>query len=208
MRVAGRRLSQGHREVRRRLGPDATVCFVGDTPDDVRAAQDVGGRVIAVGTGIFKVEDLAAHGPDATVDLLLGAVGTLGGATGVSPVVGTGRLRIYGTFFHKNKAKNKFYRSPPVKPKVLKLQESPLESFLSRIQSGDDAKLARVGGTRCNGGVWRHALRTNRPLSIPASTCANGVPGAPACVASPADPAGSAQSFRARHEAAKGEAAR
>jgi len=52
-------------EARRRLGPDATVCFVGDTPDDVRAARSAGGRIIAVGTGIFKVEDLASHGPDA-----------------------------------------------------------------------------------------------------------------------------------------------
>jgi phosphoglycolate phosphatase len=59
---------KGVGEVRRRLGPGATVCFVGDTPDDVRAAQGAGGRVIAVGTGIFKVEDLAAHGPDATVN--------------------------------------------------------------------------------------------------------------------------------------------
>jgi phosphoglycolate phosphatase len=54
-------------EVRRRLGPQAVVCFVGDTPDDVRAAQGVGGQMIAVGTGIFKCEDLAAHGPNATV---------------------------------------------------------------------------------------------------------------------------------------------
>jgi len=59
---------KGVSEVRRRLGTEATVCFVGDTPDDVRAAQGVGGRVIAVGTGIFNVEDLAAHGPDATVN--------------------------------------------------------------------------------------------------------------------------------------------
>jgi len=54
-------------EARRRLGPDATVCFVGDTPDDVRAARSAGGRIIAVGTGIFKVEDLASHGPDALI---------------------------------------------------------------------------------------------------------------------------------------------
>lgn len=54
-------------EVRRRLGPAATVCFVGDTPDDVRAAQACGGQIIAVGTGIFSVEDLACHGPDATI---------------------------------------------------------------------------------------------------------------------------------------------
>jgi len=55
-------------EVRGRLSPQASVCFVGDTPDDVRAAQGVGGQIIAVGTGIFKFEDLAAHGPDATVN--------------------------------------------------------------------------------------------------------------------------------------------
>jgi len=54
-------------EARTRLGPDAKVCFVGDTPDDVRAARSAGGQVIAVGTGIFKVEDLAGHGPDALI---------------------------------------------------------------------------------------------------------------------------------------------
>lgn len=54
-------------EVGRRLGAGATVCFVGDTPEDVRAAQGVGGKIIAVGTGIFKAEDLACHGADATV---------------------------------------------------------------------------------------------------------------------------------------------
>lgn len=54
-------------EVTRRLGPSASACFIGDTPEDVRAAQGAGGRIIAVGTGIFKVEDLAAHHPDAAV---------------------------------------------------------------------------------------------------------------------------------------------
>ena len=58
---------EGVVEVQRRLGPSAKVCFVGDTPDDVRAARRAGGRVIAVGTGIFKIEELASHGPDATV---------------------------------------------------------------------------------------------------------------------------------------------
>jgi phosphoglycolate phosphatase-like HAD superfamily hydrolase len=58
---------KGMQEVARRLGPAAKVCFIGDTPEDVRAAQGAGGHIIAVGTGIFKVEDLAAHGPDAAV---------------------------------------------------------------------------------------------------------------------------------------------
>lgn len=58
---------KGMQEVAERLGPGATVCFLGDTPDDVRAAQGAGGRIIAVGTGIFKAEDLAAYGPDAAV---------------------------------------------------------------------------------------------------------------------------------------------
>jgi len=57
----------GMQEVANRLGPAAKVCFIGDTPEDVRAAQGAGGRIIAVGTGIFKVEDLAAHNPDAAV---------------------------------------------------------------------------------------------------------------------------------------------
>jgi phosphoglycolate phosphatase-like HAD superfamily hydrolase len=57
----------GVAEVRKRLGQDAEVCFVGDTPDDVRAARCAGGRIIAVGTGIFKVEDLSGHGADAAV---------------------------------------------------------------------------------------------------------------------------------------------
>jgi phosphoglycolate phosphatase-like HAD superfamily hydrolase len=54
-------------QVRRKLGPKAAVCFVGDTPDDVGAARSAGARIIAVGTGIFKVEDLATHGPDALI---------------------------------------------------------------------------------------------------------------------------------------------
>jgi phosphoglycolate phosphatase-like HAD superfamily hydrolase len=58
---------KGMQEVAKRLGPGATVCFLGDTPDDIRAAQGAGGRIIAVGTGIFKVKDLSAHGPDAVV---------------------------------------------------------------------------------------------------------------------------------------------
>jgi len=58
---------KGMQEVAKRLGPGAKVCFIGDTPEDVGAAQGAGGHIIAVGTGIFKVEDLATHGPDAAV---------------------------------------------------------------------------------------------------------------------------------------------
>lgn len=54
-------------EVRRRLGNDATVCFIGDTPDDVQAARKAGGHIIAVGTGIFTLEVLAGHAPDACI---------------------------------------------------------------------------------------------------------------------------------------------
>ncbi|HXY48146.1 MAG TPA: HAD family hydrolase [Terriglobales bacterium] len=58
---------QGVIESRRRLGPAASVCFIGDTPDDVKAAQKVGGRIIAVGTGTYLVSELAAHEPDLCV---------------------------------------------------------------------------------------------------------------------------------------------
>lgn len=54
-------------EVRRRLGSQATVCFLGDTPDDVQAAREAGGHIIAVGTGIFALDDLASHSPDACI---------------------------------------------------------------------------------------------------------------------------------------------
>ena len=59
--------AKGMAEARKRLGANASVCFVGDTPEDVRAAQKVSGRIIAVGTGIFNREDLLSHGPDHSV---------------------------------------------------------------------------------------------------------------------------------------------
>jgi len=54
-------------DARSRLGPQAAVCFIGDTPDDVQAARTAGGQIIAVGTGIFPVQKLADHGPDACI---------------------------------------------------------------------------------------------------------------------------------------------
>ena len=54
----------GVEEVQRRLRREATVCFIGDTPSDIRAARHAGARVIAVATGIHKLEDLLSHEPD------------------------------------------------------------------------------------------------------------------------------------------------
>jgi phosphoglycolate phosphatase len=51
-------------EARNRLGADASVCVVGDTPNDISAAQEVGIPVIAVATGIFSLETLAELKPD------------------------------------------------------------------------------------------------------------------------------------------------
>ncbi|HUR37402.1 MAG TPA: HAD family hydrolase [Terriglobales bacterium] len=51
-------------EARRRLGNKATVCVVGDTPNDVQAAREVGIPVIAVATGVFPIEELAKLNPD------------------------------------------------------------------------------------------------------------------------------------------------
>lgn len=51
--------------VRQRLGSNASVHVVGDTPADITAAKAVGVPVIAVATGIYKFEDLLAREPDA-----------------------------------------------------------------------------------------------------------------------------------------------
>jgi phosphoglycolate phosphatase-like HAD superfamily hydrolase len=67
----------GVQEARRRLGSeDASVYIVGDTPADIRAARAVGVPVVALATGIFAIEELAKHHPDACfsscTDLLAG----------------------------------------------------------------------------------------------------------------------------------------
>ncbi len=53
----------GAAQARELRGPNATVCFVGDTPADIRAAAAIGLPVIAVATGIYSREQLAEHGP-------------------------------------------------------------------------------------------------------------------------------------------------
>lgn len=57
----------GVAEVQRRLGAEATVCFLGDTPSDVQAARQLRLPVIAVATGIYDQEALTPHSPDACV---------------------------------------------------------------------------------------------------------------------------------------------
>ena len=55
-------------ELARQLrGPLTTVCFVGDTPNDVRAAAHVSTPVIAVATGIYSCEQLAKESPTVCV---------------------------------------------------------------------------------------------------------------------------------------------
>ena len=56
--------ARGVAEVRTRLGDEATACFVGDTPQDIVAARQAGGRIISVCTGIYKREELEPLGPD------------------------------------------------------------------------------------------------------------------------------------------------
>lgn len=51
-------------QARARLGERARVCFVGDTPSDITAAQQNGAPVIAVATGIYPIEQLQALSPD------------------------------------------------------------------------------------------------------------------------------------------------
>jgi phosphoglycolate phosphatase len=46
------------------LGNSATVCFIGDTPDDIQAAHKVNANVIAVASGSFTFRELANFNPD------------------------------------------------------------------------------------------------------------------------------------------------
>ena len=54
-------------QVQQGLRREATVCFIGDTPADIEAARKLGAWVIAVGTGVYKVQDLLGYGPDLCV---------------------------------------------------------------------------------------------------------------------------------------------
>lgn len=52
-------------ELARRAGPvgDGTIFVVGDTPHDIECARAIAAKTIAVATGGYSVEELAAHGP-------------------------------------------------------------------------------------------------------------------------------------------------
>ncbi len=50
---------------RERLGEEASVTVVGDTPADIQAARAVGVPVVALATGIYSFAQLKAHDPDA-----------------------------------------------------------------------------------------------------------------------------------------------
>jgi phosphoglycolate phosphatase len=58
---------QGVIEVQRRLGKSAAVCFIGDTPEDIKAARLANSKIVAVCTGIFTADDLRHLEPDACV---------------------------------------------------------------------------------------------------------------------------------------------
>lgn len=49
---------------RNRLGTAATICFVGDTPDDIKAARENNCPILAIATGIYPLEQLQALNPD------------------------------------------------------------------------------------------------------------------------------------------------
>lgn len=48
------------------------LLVVGDTPRDIQCARAIGAKVLAVATGAFGVEELAAHGPDWVARNLVG----------------------------------------------------------------------------------------------------------------------------------------
>ena len=50
---------------RKLIGSGCTVCFIGDTPDDILAARYVNAKVVAVSTGTFEVSELSRLNPDA-----------------------------------------------------------------------------------------------------------------------------------------------
>jgi phosphoglycolate phosphatase len=55
---------QAVNEARALVGAEASICVIGDTPADVNAARQNGLSIIAVATGIYNFDQLAAEKPD------------------------------------------------------------------------------------------------------------------------------------------------
>jgi phosphoglycolate phosphatase-like HAD superfamily hydrolase len=64
VKIARQRAEQAHGV---RLSPETTA-LIGDTPNDVIAAHDGGGRIIAVATGSDSADDLADAGAETVLD--------------------------------------------------------------------------------------------------------------------------------------------
>jgi phosphoglycolate phosphatase len=60
---------RGEAFLKRKLDPKE-VLVIGDTPLDVTCARHIGAKVIAVGTGIYRANDLQQFAPDYAVDNL------------------------------------------------------------------------------------------------------------------------------------------
>jgi phosphoglycolate phosphatase len=58
-----------------RRGPQTSVCFVGDTPSDIRAARRLDVPVIAVATGIYPIEELRKEAPTLCVSTCAELIG-------------------------------------------------------------------------------------------------------------------------------------
>ncbi|MHB8888497.1 MAG: HAD family hydrolase [Acidobacteriaceae bacterium] len=57
-------------QARHQAGSSASICVVGDTPSDIRAARANSLPVIAVATGKFQLEELAIHQPEYCIPTL------------------------------------------------------------------------------------------------------------------------------------------
>ncbi|MCI0746848.1 MAG: HAD hydrolase-like protein [Verrucomicrobia subdivision 3 bacterium] len=60
---------RGDKLLNRRLAGDE-ILVIGDTPLDIECARAIGARVLAVGTGMYKMDDLRRHKPECCVESL------------------------------------------------------------------------------------------------------------------------------------------
>ena len=60
-------IAHGIEQAHNLRGSETTVCVVGDTPADIRAAHANGVPAIAIATGIYRTEELVACNPEMCV---------------------------------------------------------------------------------------------------------------------------------------------